>query len=145
MFGIPLPEDYVSFMSRCNGATLFDNSLFIYGVVTELSRSLSLEDQQPVSLAAELESSRWRHDPPYPWRPFGSVTGYEKLFELEIDASGRARMQCDGSPVRTANSVRDLIGALAACLDGLTDHRGFIDQSRKGMDAELMRFVESPD
>lgn len=141
LFGFRPSDEYIKFMSECNGVTLFDNSFFIYGIIIDLNRSLRLEDQQPISLSTELESSRRRYGSA--WRPVGSVTGYEKLFELEINVSGQVRIHCDSGPVRIVESFREMICGLAEFLDARTNERGFIDESRKGMDAELSRFVRS--
>jgi hypothetical protein len=143
LFGFALPEDYLNFMRSCNGATLFDNHLYLYGVVPQLNRGLGLEDQLPISLASELETSRDADDPGRSWRPFGSVAGYGQLFQLEVDASGRARMRGDAGPTRTAESVPELVHALAAMLDGLADARGFPDDTIGRLDSELAAFVES--
>jgi hypothetical protein len=142
LFGFALPEDYLAFMRAWNGATLFDNSFCLDGLVPQLNRGLTLEDSQPISLETALKISHVMHDPGYPWRPFGSVAGYEKLFRLEFDASGRARMQWENGPARVANSVRDLVQPLAEFLGNLTDEHGFLDQTQRSMDAELSRFVE---
>jgi len=144
LFGFALPEDYLAFMRVWNGATMFDNSFGFCGLVPQLHRGLTLEESQPISLETALRINGVMYDRSHPWRPFGSIAGYEKLFRLELDASGRARMQWEDGPARDANSVRDLVRPLAEFLANLTDENGFIDQTRRSMDAELSGFVELP-
>lgn len=92
LYGFAAPEDYNQLMSWCNGATLFDNALFIYGVCSDVTRGLRLEDQRPVSLDTKIEIARLTRSPDDVWRPFGAVTGYADLYSLEISQEGRTRV-----------------------------------------------------
>jgi hypothetical protein len=137
------PEDYLNLMNCYNGMTLFDNTFSIYGLYTDFSRSLRLEDQRPISLQNEIVSKNWLFGPENSWRPIGSVSGYEKLFELEIDPSGRARLLCGEGVAKVSASFKELLFDVGSILDRLSNQEGMIDASKRSIDVEMGAFLRS--
>jgi SMI1 / KNR4 family (SUKH-1) len=140
LFGFSLPDDYVEFMTRFNGATLFDNSFSIYGIA-DLNRGLRLEDQQPISLSAALDERRSLYGPAVTWLPVASVSGYNELFHLELSGAGEARIGSDGQQTKRLGSFREIVCDITNLLSLLSDDRGFFDKSRRRVDAEISRFA----
>ncbi len=144
LYGFSVPEDYDQLMIWCNGATLFDNALFIYGVCPEVTRGLTLEDQRPLSLESELELARLTRSGADLWRPFGAVTGYADLFNLELHPQGETRVTSRDGKAWPAGSVKEVVTSLVRLFDQLTDHRGFVVERGAQLDRELREFFLGP-
>lgn len=140
--GFRLPPDYVDFSALIGGATLFDNTMFLYGVRANLARSLHLDDQAPVSFDT-VPSNVCSDDPLHEWASVGSISTYNKRFNIQISASGVASLQ--GIDQRKcfsnfASCLRELI----ILLDQFVDERGLSDDGAKALEHEITAFMDRP-
>jgi hypothetical protein len=90
VLGFTAPEEYTDLLKRCNGATLFERSMHLYGYGTTPSRSFDPEHQ--IAVSASLAGREFSADLPELstiWRPIGSITVRNKLW-LCICAQGEA-------------------------------------------------------
>ena len=74
-----LPSEYENFLRWSNGASLFDNNVYLYGLVDTLDRSLSPDAQQPISI--EMANVGFRADNQdrwsVGWMTIGSIVGQD--------------------------------------------------------------------
>lgn len=91
--GFEPPEEYRNFLLFCGGATLFDASMYIYGFDSNISRSISLENQKPIYIGSSQDDFKYEYADLYEnfWRPVGSIGLYETVWIL-INKSGRSRI-----------------------------------------------------
>ena len=141
MFGFPVCNEYIQLMSWCNGADLFDNSFFIFGISQELKRGLGLEDQRPISLQAELNAAHRSILTNDLWQPFASVTGYADLYSLSLSAQGEARIALRDGPAWVAASILDVVIEFAVFFDRLSNEEGLIIERSEHLDIVLADFI----
>jgi len=86
-FGFSLHPSYSTFMRYANGASLFESSVVVFGVVHQFGRGESIDELNPVSLLEKVDLFRALH-PASHRVPVGSVPAYQKTFQLLLDVSG---------------------------------------------------------
>ncbi len=124
--GRDFPEQFRNFLLWSNGASFFDNCIYIFGRVCRISRSLSLDEQQPISLASGnakfslAHRQRWESG----WMLVGSIVGWDANHSIELHTSGAcALVSSHGTFLRDTfeeclTTIIDRVGTCYSC-DGL--------------------------
>jgi len=137
ILGFALPREYRSFMALYNGANLFNNTIAIYGLGGNFSRSLCLDGQSAISIDEEnqfykaLRTRDWSLG----WRVVGSAVALQKS-QLVIRASGETRFETSDGKVKTFASFFDALLQLIAVADRHFGCEGFCDESYDDLEAE---------
>lgn len=128
VLGFPLPKSYSSFMRLHNGATLFTNTIAIYGLNKEFTRSLKDEDQAAISLADRCRAFKavsnidWLQG----WRPVGSAAA-SNLHQLMLDSTGAMKFRSASGRERCYGSFLELLDAVLSAWNGHFNCDGFAD------------------
>jgi hypothetical protein len=126
-----LPDDYVRFMSWADGATLYDNTLALFGIRDDNSRSVALEDAAAISLPARLhllrQMGRW--DQTRRWQPIGSLACATETFDIEISPSGHCRVADGHGAAREFPDFSECLLSLIGLLSNLSNANGLMDDS----------------
>ncbi len=120
--------EFEDFLRWSNGASLFDNNIQIFGLVERLNRSLSPDDQQPISVETENLNFRVENDNRWSdgWLRIGSITGEYDNVSIEISADGACTLRSKSlecsfeSFDRCMNAIVDRIGTCFTC-NGIVD------------------------
>src|SRR5688500_18409938 len=131
MSAMSLPPDYLEFMRWSGGADLFDNTLLLFGLRDNPSRSLALEEQGPLSLRWQLElleqTGRWNEATS--WQPTGSVVAATETYSIQICPQGTARIASKDGAAREFSSFSECVLTVALVLRELTGEEGLIDET----------------
>lgn len=137
-----LPDSYIAFLQWANGASLFDNTLSLYGYVRNIARSSAPEFAAPISLNhgneifAAVKHQRWMRG----WTEIGAVMGWSSVYKIELNSDGRCAVTSENEECSSASleqCMRKVIDRLAACFDC----RGLLDESGTELEAALSSLV----
>lgn len=127
--GRRLPAQMESFLCWSNGASLFDNQIYLFGLAESVSRSLAPETQKPISIVdknrifSAARHRRWNDG----WIHVGSIVGWDANYEIELHESGacavtfREATYSSASFEQCVESIIDRISICYSC-DGIIDH-----------------------
>ena len=146
LIGFRLPSDYMEFLEFCNGCTLFDNTLFIYGANSRIERSISLEDQVAESLERVLDNLKQsgKLHPNSHWVPVGAVAAYDKSFGIELSQNGASRLTSSSGSSAVFGGFIDCLDFLVALLERFCGVGRMSDSRARQLQLELNRIV-APD
>jgi hypothetical protein len=128
-----LDSSYRAFHRYSNGVTLFDNTLFIYGIVDEISRTADINMVQPVSLGAKLSIPSLYHDAV----EVGALAAATKSYSIFINSCGRTFVVDKDFRLDFVTFCEAVLALVETC-DGLCSDEGLLDPS--GM--ELQNVVD---
>ncbi|MEO7690063.1 MAG: SMI1/KNR4 family protein [Sphingomonas sp.] len=126
--GRRLPEEFQSFLKWSNGASLFDNQLYIFGSVARLSRNVDPEKSQPISIEdtnrafSMTQSGRWHEG----WTHIGSVVGWDSRYGIELHDDGTCAVVSEAGALSVPSfgqcitAIIDRINPCFSC-DGIID------------------------
>lgn len=122
--------EFDNFLRWSNGASLFDNNLLLFGFVEKISRDLSTDTQQPISIVTENIALRTENHARWDdgWLKVGSVVGENSNGSIELNASGACVLRSgndtfsSGSFEQCIGAIIDRIGICFSC-DGIIDGR----------------------
>jgi hypothetical protein len=126
--GRDFPTQFSDFLQWSNGASLFDNRVYLYGRADSISRGISPDKQMPISLGtanlvfSAANQSRWQEG----WMLVGSVVGQEANYNIELHTDGMCAITSDHGTY-SANTFQDclttIIDRIGACFscDGIID------------------------
>lgn len=143
-FGGRLPADYRAFLSWANGASLFDNGIYLLGFVENVTRSTEMGDQAAVSIAWQNElfsatnPERWEGG----WTRVGSAVGWDSRYDLQIHRDGAcAFVGPRGAHVAPSFDacLARLIGRVGTCYSC----DGVIDPSYGEVEAALASLIQT--
>jgi hypothetical protein len=135
--GWPPPPAYSCFFSFSDGAILFDNTVFIYGLNSSISRDLRPENVRPISLKRELENWRAHSSSKKNWALVGSVAGYSSRYSIEICVDGRTRINTQESTSRTFPCFLSALLAVIKLAEKHCDANGVTDLNALALEREL--------
>lgn len=128
--GRRLPAQLESFLHWSNGASLFDNRIYLFGLAEgAFSRSLAPEMQKPISIVNQnrifsaAKSRRWNDG----WIHVGSIVGWDADYEIELHENGDCAVTfqeatyCSASFEQCVKSIIDRISVCYSC-NGIIDH-----------------------
>ncbi|MEG3123916.1 SMI1/KNR4 family protein [Sphingomonas sp. GB1N7] len=143
-FGRPLPMQFEDFLQWSNGASLFDNQIYIFGFVEDFSRSLEPEKQQPISIIdknrifSSLHSDCWRDG----WMLIGSAVGWSSNYDLELHEDGACALVLENS-VRVVASFEQCITLIIDRISGCFSCDGILDGSYTEVEAALASLLRT--
>lgn len=138
----PLPADFTSFLQWSNGACLFDNKIYLFGLIGSLSRDLSPEKQQPISIDdnnrifAATNGARWAEG----WRVIGSVVGWSSSYAIELHRDGRCAITSE-QIARSMPSFTQCLSTVIDRVDACFSCDGIIDRSHAELESALAILV----
>jgi hypothetical protein len=134
--GRDLPSEFEAFLSWANGATLFDNLLFLYGAGGNFSRERELEDQSALSIIEAnefLDQDRWEAG----WTRVGSVVGWNSKYLIELHREGECTVLGEGGGLKSYPSFNTCLQQIVTRLSLCFSCDGPIDQSYSELEAAL--------
>jgi len=137
--GRSLPLELAQFMERSNGATLFDKTIWLFGYVERITRSLALEDQAPISLTDQNElfaashPDRWRKG----WMHFGSLVGWSTSLSLQAHSTGECAIVGDDGKHVNFTSIPAMLTRLMERIGPCFTCSGVRDQTYRELEATL--------
>jgi hypothetical protein len=142
LWGKPLPASYREFLTRLNGATLFDNSFSIFGLPEEFNRSPSFEDEHALPINHLMEDRRLL-DPARALieLPVASVLAANELFDADLRLDGSITLRDERGNAREFASFADFAGSICMLLDNLSDENGLRDDSCEELQHEMIEFI----
>ena len=137
----PLPACYRQFLTRFNGATLFDNSFHIFGLPKDFNRRLSLEDRHAFPITHVMKERRvLAQADAANVLPVASITATE-LFDADLRPDGSVILKDEHGNARAFASFADFVGSLCVLLDNLSDENGLHDDSCEELQREMIGFI----
>jgi hypothetical protein len=142
--GRDLSPEFESFLRWSNGANLFDDQIYLFGLVGTFSRDTALENQQPISIVdrnsihSAVTSARW-HDG---WIQIGSVVGWSSTYGIELHKGGACALTSEDGVYATPSferCVTVIIDRISACFSC----DGVIDSSYAEIEAALRSLFRS--
>jgi hypothetical protein len=140
ILGFPIPLSYANFFSLSNGATLFDNSLFVFGIDGAESREISIDDIRPLSLKEHVDIQR-QIDPGRQWVEVGSVAAATKTYAIQIKPDGVTAVCDPEGPRREYPAFLPLVTTLVQILAQHSGPQGLIDPTAEALQSEIDRFI----
>lgn len=140
--GRPLPNGLRYWLSKANGATLFDKTIYLFGFTERMHRSLSLEDQTAISLTSENEMfalcnrSLWDTG----WIKVGSLSGWTTTLELQMHSTGRCALAGDAERRVEFVSFDEMMTVIVQRVSPCFSCVGVTDKSYVALEATLSRF-----
>jgi hypothetical protein len=116
-----LPADFEAFLLWSNGASLFDNQLYLFGLVEDFSRDIAPERQQPLSII-DKNSGSGREG----WTRIGSVVGWSIRYDIEVHETGACALTTEEGEYaaqtfeQCVGRIIDRLGSCFSC-DGVND------------------------
>ncbi len=140
----PLPASYRGFVTRFNGANLFDNSFDIFGLVKDFNRGLSLEDQRALSIEHAIMERRHLAPPDAEDAlPVASIAAATELFDAGLRRDGSVTLRDERGKARVFASFTDFVETLCVLLDNLTDANGLRDDTGEELQREMVEFISN--
>lgn len=137
--GRRLPEEFESFLMWSNGASLFDNQVYIFGFVESLTRGIEVEKQQPISIVdANRDFPADRRDDG--WTRIGSVVGWDSRYEIDLHEKEECVLT-SASGTLSKMSFEHGIAAIIGRVSGCFSCNGIIDRSYAELEAALLSLV----
>jgi hypothetical protein len=142
--GRRLPEAFMSFLRWSNGASLFDNQLYVFGSVERLSRDGDPKKQQPISIEdnnrifSATNGDRW-HDG---WTRIGSVVGWDSRYGIELHDDGTCAVVSEAG-LLSAPSFGHCMTAIIERIGPCFSCDGIIDDSYAEIEAALSSLVRN--
>lgn len=131
--GFAPPSGYKEFFEYSNGAILFDNTLFIYGIIDQFSRKVTIEKIVPISLTERAAiSSNWPE-----WAEVASLSGYSRTYTIDVAANGRSRLKYNHTVLSERVTFLHLLCELIDILENIISESGMDDVSARRLEVEL--------
>ena len=141
--GRRLPAQYQEFLQWANGASLFDNGIYLLGFSENLSRSTEIGDQAAISITWENEvfsatkPERWEGG----WTKVGSAVGWDSTFDLQLHQDGScAFVGAHGAHV--SPSFDECLGRLISRVGTCFSCDGVIDKSYAEVESALASLIQ---
>jgi hypothetical protein len=140
--GRAFPHHWRDFLRWSNGASLFDNRVYLFGRVAGVSRSIDPDQQQPISLVSTndvlkaMHQRRWADG----WMLIGSVTGWDANYDIALHIDGSCALTSEQGHFAAEtfdgclSTIIDRIGVCFSC-------DGIIDESYAELEAALISLV----
>ncbi len=141
--GFPSPKDYECFMLFSNGATLFDNTLFLFGTRPNWSRSLAVEDIAPLSLLENIGTFQRLH-PGSVWSPVGSISAARVSYSIQLRSDGNTRVASDTDDARTFPTFFAFLEVILSLFNTLADCGGLRDETGERLEKEVDALLREP-
>lgn len=139
ILGFKTSDDYRGFMSSTDGALLFDNTLIVYGLRHNMSRSLRLEDQTSISL--ENEVNLRRRIQRTSWLPIGSVSAATVTLLIEMQEGNYVRLGLDSFGYKEFSSFSMCLQVLMGVISNLSDSSGLKDNTGFELEREMLSLL----
>jgi hypothetical protein len=136
-----LSSEFEDFLRWSNGASLFDNNVYLCGHVDRVDRSLSLDAQQPISIEMENlgfraeNQDRWN----FGWMKIGSIVGQDSNISIELNADGTCALRA-GDRTFSANSFDRCVSAIIDRIGTCFTCDGILDREHVELDAAVASF-----
>lgn len=140
ILGFPPPRSYAAFFSFSDGATLFDNTLFLYGTHGIANRSTSVEDVRPISLREQVEIQRLA-TLKLDWIEVGSLAAATKSYSLNINSAGSVAVCGKEGARRECKSFLSMLLLITKLLNQHSDESGLYDPTAEMLQEEIDRFI----
>lgn len=140
ILGFPAPASYSKFFSFSDGATLFDNTLFLYGINGAVTREISVNNVRPISLAEQVELQR-RISPDQDWVEVGTLAAATQSYSIRIQPSGSAALCSPNGDSRIYSRFLGLLLILIQILQNNSGPDGLIDPSAETLQSEIDSFL----
>lgn len=140
--GRRLPKEFQSFLQWSNGASLFDNQLYVFGSVERLSRNIDPEKQQPISIEdsnrvfSVAKSDRWHKG----WTMIGSVVGWDSSYGIELHRDGMCTVMSEAGGL-TAPSLGQCLTTIIDRISPCFSCDGILDRSYAEIEAALSSLI----
>lgn len=140
ILGFVVPKSYAQLFLLSDGATLFDNTLFLYGISAASTREVSIENARPVSLMDQVEIQR-RANPDLDWIEVGSIAAATKNFSIQINRSGSAALNNLDGHARYYPTFLSMLSVLTQILHKNSGAQGLIDDSGESLQSEIESYI----
>jgi hypothetical protein len=135
-----VPISYAEFFLFSDGATLFDNTLFLYGVDSASARETTVENIKPISLLERVEIQR-NIDPSLEWIEVGSLAAATKNFSIQINRLGSALLSDPDGGKREYPRFMPMLSALVLILNNSSNAHGLIDESGENLQVDVENYI----
>ena len=121
--------------------SLFDNNVLIFGLVTNLNRSLSPDAQQSISIETENVSFRVENRDRWSvgWMKIGAIIGENSNVSIELNADGVCTLR-SGNRTFAIDSFQRCVGAIIDRIGTCFSCDGIVDQSYVELDAVVASY-----
>lgn len=142
ILSFPVPESYAKFFSLSDGATLFDNTLFVYGARGATTRDISVDNIRPISLAEQVALCN-EISPGRDWIEVGSLAAATKNYILEIDQTGITALRSPNGERQEYPTFLQMIVTLVRILQNHCGPQGLLDSTAETLQTEIDRFIRA--
>ena len=138
--GFPPPLSYEKFFSLSDGATLFDNTLFLYGIEGTVSREVSIDNVRPISLIEEVEIRRITN-PDLEWIEVGGLSAATKSYSILLNQDGVTVLRSPDGAGRESRTFLAILLTLFKIMQNNSGPLGLIDGTAETLQAEIDSFI----
>lgn len=143
VLGFRIPQSYANFFGLSNGAILFDNTFFLFGIGSAESREVSLNNIRPLSLSQQVDVQR-QINPASRWTDIGNIAAATKTFIIRIDTLGITALADREGNRREYPTFLSLVAVLVEILAQHSGPQGLIDPTAEALQHELDNFIIAP-
>jgi hypothetical protein len=140
IMGFPPPPSYAAFLTFSDGAILFDNTLFLYGVCGIKNHSVSIENIRPISLEEQVNFQRMTI-PALDWIEIGSLAAATETYSLQINSLGCTSLCNKEGERRECGRFLSMLLLLVQILNQHSGRHGLYDPTAETLQQEMKRFI----
>lgn len=142
ILGFPAPSSYTQFLLFSDGATLFDNTLFLYGTIGASTRDISIENIRPLGLI-DQNQTYWSSGQDRSTVEIGSIAAATKNYSIKLTKSGKISLTSPDGSGRYYSSFLPMLLTLVQIVNDHCGPNGLIDDSAKTLEFEIDSYIQT--
>jgi hypothetical protein len=136
ILGFPIPTSYAEFLLFSDGATLFDNTLFIYGTSEAETREISVQNMRPLGLREQNKETRNSS-----WSEVGSLAGATKNYSIRLNRHGSISLVSPDGGSQNYSSFLTMLFVVIQIINNNCGPRGLIDDTAGALQSEIDSYI----
>lgn len=140
ILGFSPSDSYAAFFLMSNGATLFDNTLFLYGMGDAGTREVSVDNIKPVSLNEQVAISRMAN-PGLEWIEVGSIAAATENYSIQVNSHGLTALSSSSGQRREYTNFLAALLVFVEVVQSSCGLQGITDESAAELQIEIENLI----